>query len=60
MASEFMDFIFPVEECEWFQDKPLEDVAPYVKLCGGLLLGRIGISRPTISEKQAIESGIVF
>jgi serine/threonine protein kinase len=60
MASEFMDFIFPFQDCIWFEDKPLEDIAPYVKLCGGLLLGKIGNSRPTTSERDLMMNGCVF
>jgi serine/threonine protein kinase len=55
IASEFMDFIFPVQDSDWFSDKPLSEVAPFLKLCIGLLMGKIGDSAPTLAEKQVIQ-----
>lgn len=52
IASEFMDFIFPIQDSKWFSDKSLSEIAPYLKLCGGLLMGKIGNSVPMTSEKN--------
>jgi serine/threonine protein kinase len=57
IASEFMDFIFPVQECVWFEDKLLQDIAPYVKLSSGLLLGKLGTTSPTSSERRIMLEG---
>jgi serine/threonine protein kinase len=59
IASEFMDFIFPIQDSKWFSDKPLSEIAPYLKLCGGLLMGKIGNSVPMISEKNNFFKNII-
>jgi serine/threonine protein kinase len=58
LSSEFLDFIFPYQDCKWFEDKPLNEVAKYLELSSGLLMGEMGSSIPTSDELFVIVGDI--
>lgn len=55
ISSELMDFIFPFEDCGWYESWCLSDLSPFLKLVGELLMGKIGSSVPTQEELLVIK-----
>lgn len=56
LASEHLDFVFPFSDVTWFDDLPLEELAPYLELAAKILVGELTTQVPTTAEIEAVES----
>lgn len=60
IASELMDFIFPYEDCKWFDTRPLNTVSPYIKLIMDLLMGELTTIEPNMWELKVLNDNTLM
>ena len=58
LASELMDFIFPYENCSWFDDEwTLAKICPYIRQIAVSLMGKLGQLSMGAEDRQLLSIG---